>query len=150
MLLGLFTCVWYLSLCVFLYMQHVLPMMIFFRAGRGIKVGLLLYCVIPAYDFITSKAIRVIWDVYSVLISYPYLRFCFKSPLAIIPSLWGRTGKDYFPCLFTLFSSFRPVKTAFEDFEFPLDVKECMCFLLGLPGLLSAVHNTFRITKEIF
>lgn len=62
----------------------------------------------------------------------------------------GGTEKDDSPQLFIPFSSFRPVKTAFEDFEFPLDVKESMCLLLGLPDLLSAVHTMFRVTKEIF
>lgn len=40
--------------------------------------------------------------------------------------------------------------TAFESFEFPLYVKESLFLLLSLPGLLSAVHTMFRVTKEIF
>lgn len=50
-----------------------------------------------------------------------------------------RTGKDYFPQLFNPFSSLRPVTTALEDFEFPLDIKESMLLLLSLPGLFSEV-----------
>ncbi|RMC19558.1 hypothetical protein DUI87_03116 [Hirundo rustica rustica] len=43
-----------------------------------------------------------------------------------------------------------PVTTAFENLEFPLDVKESMFLLLSLPGLLSVVHTMFRVEKEIF
>lgn len=46
--------------------------MIFFRVGRGIRIGFLLYWVISVYEMIT-RAMKVIWDVYSVFLSYPYL-----------------------------------------------------------------------------
>lgn len=59
------------------------------------------------------------------------------------------TGEDDFPRPFTSSSSFRPVTTAFETFEFPLVVKESRFLSLSLPGLLSAVYIMFRIKKEI-
>ncbi|KAJ7415200.1 hypothetical protein BTVI_38934 [Pitangus sulphuratus] len=43
----------------------------------------------------------------------------------------------------------RPITTAFEIFEFPLDVKESMCLLLSLSDLLSVVYIMFRVKKEI-
>ncbi|KAF4794900.1 hypothetical protein TURU_097774 [Turdus rufiventris] len=43
-----------------------------------------------------------------------------------------------------------PVTTVFENFEFPLDVMESLFLLLSLPGLLTAVHNMFRVRTEIF
>lgn len=68
MLLGLFMWVWYICVSTYVFL-----VMIFFRAGRGIRIVLLLYSVIPVYEMITM-AMRVIWDVYSVFLSYPYLR----------------------------------------------------------------------------
>lgn len=44
--------------------------MIFLRAGRGIRIGFLLYCVISV---MLTGAMKVIWDMYSVFLSYPYL-----------------------------------------------------------------------------
>lgn len=52
----------------------VLLLMIFFRGRRETRAVVLLYCVRPVYSMITSRAVTVIWDMYSVLLSYPYLR----------------------------------------------------------------------------
>lgn len=57
------------------------------------------------------------------------------NPLTIILSLLEEWG-DEFPQLFTPFSSFRPVKTAFENFKFLLDVNTSIFLLLSLPCLL--------------
>lgn len=58
------------------------------------------------------------------------------------------TGEDYFPHIFTPFFSLRPVTTPVENFSLPLDVKESMFLLLGLPGLLRVVRIIF--IEEIF
>lgn len=55
-------------------MLEMLLTMFCFRAGRRIRIALLLYCVIAAYDIITSGEVRVIWDVHPKLLFYPYLR----------------------------------------------------------------------------
>lgn len=56
---------------LFHYMQYVLTMMLFFRAETGIRITLLMYIMISIYGMITSRANRVIWDVYSELLSCP-------------------------------------------------------------------------------
>lgn len=83
--------------------------------------------------------------VFSVLLC----TFTSRVTFANTQSLGGK-GEYYFPQLFTPFFSLRPVTTPIEDFSFPLDIKESMFLLLGLPGLLSAVHTMFRVTEEIF
>lgn len=67
MLLGLFMWVWYICVSIYVFL-----VMIFFRGGSGIRIVLLLYSVISVYEMIT--AMRVIWDGYSVFLSYPFLR----------------------------------------------------------------------------
>lgn len=148
-LLGLSTWLWYLTLYILLYMHYVSTAVLFFRAGREIRIALLLYCVISVYDVITSRIMGVIWDEYSVLLSCPgfgyYLwEFINNSTQPVVG-----TGEDDFPQPFTSFSSFRPGTITFEDFEFPLGVKESMFLLLSLPGLLSAVHTMFRVRTGI-
>lgn len=93
----------------------MLLMMIFFRAGRRIRIAFVAVCGISVYEMITSRTMKVIWDVYSVLLSYPYSGTTSGGPLIIIPSLWEEQGVD-FPQRFIPFSSFTPVKTAFENF----------------------------------
>lgn len=54
---------------------------------------------------------------------------------------------DNFLQLFTPLSYFRPVTTAFEDFELPLDVKESKLLLFGLLGPLALVC-TMELSKR--
>ena len=103
---------------MFPYMFCVPIMVLFFEAGRGIGIALLLHCEISPYDMITSRAMRVIWDVNSVLLSYPYLGHCFQESINSSTQSVGETGEDAFPQLFPHFLSFRFVITAFEDLEF--------------------------------
>lgn len=98
---------------------------------------------------ITSRAMSVIWDVYSVLLSYPYFRHYFWECTNNHTQSVEETGEDDFPQPFTPFSSFRPGRKGSENFQFPLNAKESMLLLLNLPGLLSKVHTPFRVTKEI-
>lgn len=146
-LLDLFTWLRYLTLHIFVY---VLLAVLFFRVERRIRVALLVYWGILANYMATSRSMRNIWDVYSVLPFYPYLGH----------NLWGSTkndtqfveGKveDKFSKIFTPFSCFRPVTTACKNFEFPLDVKDSMFLLQSLPGPLSEVHTKFRVRTEIY
>lgn len=84
---------------------------------------------------------RILLDVYSVLLSCPSLECYIWKFINNCSQPVGRTGEDYFPHLLTTFSSFRPVTTAFEDFEFPLDINESTFMLLGLPVLLSVAST---------
>lgn len=149
MLLGLFTWLWYLTLYVFQYMHYVPITVLLLRAGIGIRIALLLYCVISVYNILTSRAMRAIRDVSSVLLSCHGLGYYLWKFINNHTWSVGETGKDDFPQLFTLSSSFSPVTSAFENFQFPLDIKESLFLLLSLPGLLSAVYTTFRIKKEL-
>lgn len=93
---------------------------------------------------------RVTWNVHSVLLSYPYLGYCFWKSINNNTQSMGETGQDtFFPSFSSPFSPSFAI-TVFEDLEFLLDVQASMFLLLALPSLLSAVHTMFRVTKEIF
>lgn len=85
---------------------------------------------------------RIIWDVYAVLLSCPDLLGSTSNHTQPV----DETGKDDFPQFST---PFRTVTRAFEDLEFPLDIKENM-LLLGVAGLHSTVHITFRVIIKDF
>lgn len=70
---------------------------------------------------------RAIWGVYSPTFTSDVI---FESP--DYTQSVGGTEEDYFPQLFTPFSSLRPVTTPVKNFSVPLDVKEIMFLLLGL------------------
>lgn len=131
--------VWYLILYVFPY--------VLFQSR--ITIALLLYSGISFYDMVTSRAVRVIWDVFSRLLSCPCLR-CYPCVSINCAQPVGETEEDDFPQSLIPFSPLRPGTTTSENFEFPLGVKESMFLLLCLPGLLSVVHTMFKMTKEIF
>lgn len=126
MLVGLFTGMWYITLYMFPYMQHGTRAVLFFREGEG--SGLLccctmLYYIISVYDMRISRPMRVIWDVHSVLLSYPYFGHYLLTSVNNHTQSMERIGEDDFPQFFLPFFSFRPVTAAFENSEFPLDVK---------------------------
>lgn len=103
---------------------------------------------------ITRRAMRVIWDVCSVMLFYPSLGVYLWEPIKSY-LVCGATRTDDFPQLFMPFASFRPVKIAFENFGFPLVVKKSMVSLLGLLSTVytmltvSVAHTTFRVRREI-
>lgn len=94
----------------------VLPSGIFFRARRGIRIALLMYRGISVYAVRTSRAVRVIWDVYLMLLSCPCLGCYLWDSINNRAQPVGGVGEDDFPLPFTPFSSFRPVSMAFEKF----------------------------------
>ena len=65
----------------------------------------LLYYVIPAYDVVSSRTMRVIWDVYWVQLSCPYLQHYLWEYINNNTRFVEETGENDF--------SFRPVKTVF-------------------------------------
>lgn len=71
-----------------------------FQNGREIRMALLMYCGISVYDMITSRTMRVIWDVCSVLLSCPY-RSCYlwESINNLTKSVTGKQGRMIFPSL---------------------------------------------------
>lgn len=81
---------------IFLY---VLLLIIFVKVGRGIKVALMMYCVTSFYDTITSRTMRVIWDVNSVLLACPGLAAAFGTSFIVVPSLWGEQERMTLPSL---------------------------------------------------
>lgn len=54
------------------YLLYVFPVVLFIIPGVWIKVILLLYCVTPAYDIIKLVVVRLIWYLYSALLSSLY------------------------------------------------------------------------------
>lgn len=101
----LFICVWYLTLCILLHVHYVPITVLFLRAGRVIRISLLMHCVMAAYGMIISRAMRVTWDVYSVFSPALVLGATFGNSLIIILGLglWGGAREDDFPQTFTLF-----------------------------------------------
>lgn len=62
--------VWYLTHCTY---TSVLLVKVFLKAGRGIRIALLMYHRVLVCDMVMSRAVRVIRDVYSVLFTWPCL-----------------------------------------------------------------------------
>lgn len=98
-LLGLFRC-----LCMFPQMHCVPIMVLFFRAGRRIRVALLMFCEISAHDMITSRAMRVIW-VMCIQCCFPTLTLgtASGSPLTDVPNLFWKS-RILFPSFSSPFS----------------------------------------------
>lgn len=120
---------------------------IIFRAGRGIRITLLLYCVISVHGMGASRGMRVIWE---------WIQHCsltltsgstFQSPLAIISSLWGEQGRMICPSLSPPFHPSGLLQQFLRIFN-PLwmlrKAQFCCCF----PGLLSVAYRMFRVKNE--
>lgn len=135
---------WYLILYVPPCMTYMVLTTFCFRAGRRIKIALLLYCVIASYGITRSKEVRVIWDVCPMLLFYPYLRHYFWESINNHAQTVGE--QEWMISL-----SFHPLfllQIACEKLFFPLVVKECM-FLLCLVCLLGVIYTMFRVKKDI-
>lgn len=92
MLLGRFTWLWYLILVYIpIYTICALHGGIF-RAGRGTRIALLLHCAISAYNMITTRTMKVIWDVCSVLLSCPHLGHYLRESINNSTQPVGRRG----------------------------------------------------------
>lgn len=80
---------------------------------------LLLYCGVSVYGMATSRAMRVIWDGCSVLLSYPHLSTTFGNPVIIVQSVGG-TGEKGFPHTFlSLFPPSGQSQKFLRVFNFP-------------------------------
>lgn len=97
--LDLFVWMWYLAQDIFLY---VLLLIIFVKVGKGIRIALVMCCVNSVYDMTTSRTMRVIWDVNSVLFACPGLGCYLWQFINNSTQLVGRTGEDDFTQPFTL------------------------------------------------
>lgn len=146
MLLCLFSCLW----CLTLYFSPIhalcaLPDSLFQISERREGSFIAVLCGI---NMITSRTMRVIWNVYSVMHSSPYLRYYLWEFNNNCIQPVGRIGEDNFPQFFTPVFSFRLVTRSFQNFEFSLDVKENI--LLCLLCLLTVVYTMFGVNREIF
>lgn len=90
MLLCLFMRVWYFtcflkcpSLCSF--------------SEQGETAGWLCCCIVSVYDQLTWRAMRLIWDGCSGLLSCPYFSTAFGNPLIIVHSLRREQERMIFP-----------------------------------------------------
>lgn len=71
---------------------------------------------IVALYFFLGQLVPSVLDILQVLLSCPYLQHCLWESIHNCTQSGRGTGKVDFPQLFTHFSFFRPVVTAFENF----------------------------------
>lgn len=137
---------WHLGLCAYPYILAILALVcIFFISGTRVIIAMLICSMLIIYGKITSEAIRVIWDVYSLLVSAVFFGGFINN---YTQSVGGKVGDD-FSQPFTPFFPFRSGMSPFENIPFPLDVKDALFFLLILLTLLYTTYSTFRIRAEI-
>ncbi|TRZ08097.1 hypothetical protein HGM15179_019009 [Zosterops borbonicus] len=65
---------------------------------------------------------------------------------------WIDLSPSILPCLLQqgIPNYSKPVTTALDNYNFPLDVKERVFLLLSLPGLLRVFYTMLRVTEDIF
>lgn len=145
----LFICVWYLTLCILLHVHYCAHYRAHFESReRDQNFFVDVLCDGSLWHDNIKANERHLGCVFSVF-SCPGLG-CYLWEFInnhVRPRPVGGAGEDDFPQTFT--SSLGLVTTAFENFDFSLDVKESMILLLILPGLLSVVYTMFGVTKEI-
>lgn len=110
MLLCLLIWVWYLTCFLKCPSQRS-----FSEQGRRSRVALLPCRGISVYHTITSRAMRVIWDGCSVLLSCPYLGTAFENPLIIV----GRNRRELFSPVFHPHFLLQACYQFLKTFNFP-------------------------------
>lgn len=136
---GLSTQLWHLTLYRYSCIRPVHPPWYFFHSRESEGSGLLCCCIVGEY-FMTCGAMRVIWDVCSVMLFYPSFKAC----------LW-ESIKSYLFCR-------EQAHVIFPSFLCPLSLSGLLNQLLRILSflwllsmvlllcLLSTVCTTFRVS----
>ena len=135
-MLSMLTWVLYLTLYIFPHMgNNYLPLvMLLSRPGYGIKIALWVYY---AYHILTSEAMNVIRNLYSILFTCPSLGCYIWGLYNRTQPLGGGVKEDFFQ-LFT------PDTVVFEGIKFPLNARDSIGLLLVLLCFLCTVYNMLR------
>ncbi|MCQ4187479.1 hypothetical protein FK515_28195, partial [Klebsiella pneumoniae] len=118
------------------------------------RILILIYWALLAYDMVSSLVIKLIWSLFSALLATPYFgchlvriinnhTFFFFSPEN---QSMGKSEEGTFPYSFTFPFSFERVTSALENFEYPWDVQASILLLLCV---LNGFQMLFRI-KQLF
>ncbi|XP_053859968.1 uncharacterized protein LOC128822300 [Vidua macroura] len=114
--------------------NYLAVVMLMCKPGYGMRIALLIYYV---YCIITSEAMNMIWNMYSILFACPNLG-CYVWGLSNhTQPLGGGVKIDFF-------HPFRLDTAVFENVKFPLDAKDSIMLLLVLLSLLCTVCNMLR------
>ena len=116
------------------YLQYILPVVLFITHVNWAKVITLLYFVTLAYDMIELLVVKLIWYLYSALLSPLYfgshLSETINNYSFYLFSSESQAMGEIPPFIFP-FSS-RQITKALENFEYPWDVQTSMFLLLCL------------------
>jgi len=126
MFLSLIRWLWFLNP----YLQYVCNAVLFIITGKKTRMIILLYCTVSTYDMITSPCMKLGLYLYAALRSFPYLGSYVLEFVNNQTQSVGKTRADTFPYSFGPPLSFRPVLTAFENFEYPWDAQASTLLLL--------------------
>jgi len=146
MLLSLVTWLWYVNP---FFLQYVFPAVMFITSGKKIRSMISLYCMIWTYDMITSLGMKLNLYLCAAPPSFPYLRCYLLEFINNRTHSMGKTRGDALPHSFTPPLSFRLVKTAFENFEYPWDAQASVFLLLCLLNGLQVLFRVIRVVKNI-
>ena len=118
------------------YLHYVFPVVLFIIAGKKIRMMIFLYCKMSTYDMITSMCMKLGLYLHATLRSFSYLGSYVLEFVNNQTQSVGKTEGDTFPHSFAPPLSFRPVLTAFDNFEYPWDAQGStlllFCLLNGL------------------
>jgi len=142
MLLTLIRWLWFLNP----YLQYVFNAVLFIITGKKIRMIILLYCMMSTYDMIMSMCMKLGLYLHAVLRSFPYLGSYVLGFVNNQTQSVGKTGGDTFRHSFAPPLSFRPVLTAFENFEYPWDAQASGFLLLCL---LNGLQVLFRVKQAV-
>jgi len=140
MFLSLIRWLWFLNP----YLQHVFNAVLFVIAAKKIRMIILLYCTISTYDMITTMCMKLGMYLHAALRSFPYLGSYVLEFVNNQTQSVGKTEGDTFPHSFSPPFSFRPVLTAFENFEYPWDAQASTLLLFCL---LNGFWVLFRVKQ---
>jgi len=122
---------------------------LFITSGKRIRMTILQYCMISAYDMITSLCMKLGLYLDAALRSFPYLgSYVLEFVNNQIQSV-GKTGGDTFPHSFIPPLSLRLVLRAFENFEYLWDAQASSLLLFCLLNGFWVLFKVKQVVKNI-
>lgn len=139
--LAVLTRLLHLALCLFPHMGSCLSaVVLLLSSGNAMKIGLLIYCI---YCMITSGEVNITWRRNSLLFTCPGLGCCICILLNNHSQPLGERAESGFSL------TFRLDRAVFENFEFPLGVKDgiivLVLVLLCLLSVACALYTLYTL-----